>query len=261
MAQQGTTSNNNIPRRALFLDDNSKQVIFSDDLLYGFDQKNLKTLEDQEPIEEQETLKPIIHENGANWLPALGYSKKFDGHTFLAGATESGKSYFIKKMIMNDKLHRQVILFTNLKTDDESFRGIEHMVKFNPNGPNNWDWVLKNSANKILIFDDIRNNEIVKHYKDKMLEEGRHINTIVICVNHRLQDWHTTKVALNDCRFIVTFPSSNRGNVKKYLKDEAGLDRKQLNQLMKIATDEGRYLIVHRFAPMALAATESIFKL
>lgn len=245
----------NIPRRALFLDDNSKQVIFSDDLL------GTSGEEEDEPIEEQEILRPVIHEPEANWLPALGYSKKFDGHTFLAGATESGKSYFIKKMVVNDKLHRQVILFTNLKTDDESFKGIQNMVKFNPSGTHNWEWVMKNCSNKIMIFDDIRNNEIVKHYKDKMLEEGRHMNTIVICVNHRLQDWHATKVALNDCRFIVTFPSSNRGNVKRYLKEEAGLDRKQLNQLMKIATEEGRYLIVHRFAPMALACTESIFKL
>lgn len=253
MAQQVS----NTPRRAMFLDDNTKRVIFSDDLL------EIESEEEDETLakSEEKMMIPVIHENGAHWLPALGYSKKFDGHTFIAGATESGKSYFIKQMIVNDKLHRPVILFTNLQSEDESFRGIKNMVKFNSNGPNNWDWVMKNQHNKIMVFDDIRNNEIVRHYKDKMLEEGRHVNTIVICVNHSLRDWLVTKVANNDCRFVVTFPSSNRGHVKKYLKDEIGLDRKQLDRLMKISNREGRYLIIHKFAPNAIATTESIFKL
>lgn len=248
--------NTRIQRRAIFIDDISKKVVFSDDLL-----ELEKQLDNEDEEDDDEKIEALIQEENAEWLPALGYSLKFDGHTFIAGATESGKSFFIKRMILNDKLHRPVILFTNLTGDDVSFRGIEDMVKFDPNSNHNWNWVLSNFANKILIFDDIRNNTIIKNFKDKMIEEGRHSNTVVICVNHALKDYYVTKVANNDCRFIVTFPSSNRGHVRKYLKDEIGLTRKQLNRLMKISNQEGRYLIIHKFTPNAIATTESIFKL
>jgi len=242
-----------IQRRALFIDDVSKEVIFTTDL-----EEAAHKLEDEE---EEEKMQPAIILPDANWLPALGYSSKFDGHTFLAGATESGKSYFIKKMIMNDRYKRDVILFTNLVKDDESFQGMtENLIKFDPSGQYNWDWLLKHDEHKILIFDDIRRNQMFQNYRDKMLEEGRHKNTIVICVNHRLQDWYTTRVALNDCRFVVTFPSANKGNVKRFLKDEYGLDKQQLKDLFKNIRDS-RYLIIHKFAPVCVASTDSIFKL
>lgn len=224
-------------RRALFIDDTSKSVIFSDEVTW-----NYANLPD------------------AMWLPALGYSKAFDGHVYVSGATESGKSYFIKKMVQNDRYKRSVVLFTNLVNEDPSLQGIENITKYHT-GSVDWDWLTQNDFNKILIFDDIQKNEEFKKYRDKMLEEGRHKNTIVICVNHRLQDWYNTMVALNECRFIVTFPCSNRGNVFKYLKNEFEMDRKDLNKILTTACNEGRYLIVHRFHPVCLASTHSLFKL
>jgi len=243
-----------IQRRALFIDDESKQVIFSDDLNEAAD-----ALEETENYDE-EKIQPVIHDSEANWLPALGYSAKFDGHTYIAGATESGKSYFIKMMVINDRYKRQTVLFTNLANYDESFVGIEDLIKFDPSTKYNWEWVLQNQRNKIFIFDDITNNKMLENYKNKMLLEGRHTNTVVICVNHNLLDYMITRQALTDCRYMVTFPSSNRGKIRKFLKDEYGLDKQQLKDLWSY-TKNSRYLIIHRFAPNALASKDSIFKL
>lgn len=225
-------------RRALFIDNNSKEILFTDDF------KN-----------------ESFHLNHAYWLPCLGYSKKaFDGHIYISGATGSGKTYFIKRMVMNDKKRRKLILFTDLKYKDPSLVDVEY-DKFDETGEKNWEWVEQNEKNKILVFDDVQFNEKILEYRDKMLEKGRHMNTIVVCVNHRLQDNWRTRVPLNEARFLVTFPCSNRGNVFRYLKHEFEIDPKKLNYILDRACTEGRYLIIHRFHPVCVASTETIIKL
>lgn len=222
-------------RRPIFIDDTTKEIIFND------------------------FTEPSLHVDGAMWLPCLGYNNKnkFDGHIYISGATESGKSTLIRKMIENDRLKRKCILFTDLQSKDPSLGEIEYR-KFDEYGKNNWEWLSKNEANKILIFDDVQFNKGIIKYRDAMIEKGRKMNTLVICVNHRLQDYQNTKVPLNDARYVITFPCSNRGNVFRYLKYEFGLDPDFINQLLDIACEEGRYLIIHKFFPNCIATTESI---
>jgi hypothetical protein len=221
----------------IFLDTKSKRIIYSD-------------FEDE-----------WEHFPGAYFIPIIGTkTKKFDGHIYIAGATDSGKSYIIQQIVLNDGKQRVPILITDLKTKDETFDKMKYEKFDEDSQDKGWDWLNKNWTNKILIFDDVQFNEKVLKFKDEMLEKGRHGNTTIICVNHRLQDWHKTRVALNDASYIVTFPCSNKGKVFRYLDSEVALDRNENREILKIACNEGRHLILHKKYPEMIATTSSIFK-
>lgn len=226
------------PRQALFIDNNSKIVVFDD-------------------TDQSEISKP-----GADWLPALGYNVSgFDGHTYLAGATNSGKSFFINKMVKNDKLRRSIILFTDLHNKDKSLGDLDY-IKFDDSGQYNFEWLHKNDSNKILIFDDVQFNKSILTYRDFMLEKARHMKSTIITVNHRLQDYAKTKVALNDARYIVTFPSTNRGNILRYLKYEFEINKDFINELINLSQEQsGQYLIIHKHNPIWFATTENLIKM
>lgn len=224
----------------VFIDAKSKEIIFSD-------------MED-----------PWIHLKDSYWIPALGYRlKEFDGHTYIAGATNAGKSYYIQQMILNDKKKRIPIVFTDLDSKDKTFDKM-HFITFEGDkdgGKYNWEWLEQNKKGKIFIFDDSEDNPKYTEFRNKMLKEARHLDTIVICVNHKLNDWYKTNTPKNECEFIVTFPGSNKGDVIKYLKNELGLDPKARNMIANVATTEGRHLVIHKHYPQMIATTESVFRL
>lgn len=199
-----------------------------------------------------------IFVKGAYLIPALGYND-FDGHVYISGATGAGKSYFIRKMVDKDKKGRRCVLFTDLDKEDPAYEGMNY-VKYNKDGPYNNEWLKKNQANKIMIFDDVQYNDEVNEYRDKLLEKGRHLNIIVVCVNHKLQDYWSSKVPLNECRYVVCFPCSNRGSAAKFIKSELELNKHRVDNILSKVCDEGRHMIVHRFSPNFIAGTKSIFK-
>lgn len=222
----------------LFIDDTSKRLFQADEL------DNVQS-----------------HLTKAFWVPALGYNA-WDGHVYVAGATGAGKSYLIRKMINNDKKKRKCILFTDLKNDDPAFDGmnVEKYDTKEHKDPLESEWLRQQEPNKILIFDDVQFNTAQIKYRDFMLEKGRHLQSVVICVNHKLQDYYQTKVPLNDAKYVITFPCANKGSVIRYLKNELEMNRKFMDDILDIALEEGRHLIIHKHSPNCIATTESIFK-
>lgn len=203
---------------------------------------------------------PYIKIDGAYLVPYIG-KRQWDGHIFVSGATGAGKSYLIRKIVDKDAKKRQAILFTNNPHKDPAYEGMKY-VKYGDLDPiYNKQWLDKNNYNKILIFDDILNHTDYAFYRDKMLEEGRKLGNCVICVNHKLQDYGKTKVALNDCRFIISFPNANSGSIINYLKREMGLNNNKINEILNIIKNEGRQIIIHRFSPNMIAGAKSIFKI
>lgn len=202
---------------------------------------------------------PVIQIQNGYLVPALG-RRDWDGHIYVSGATGCGKTYIIKKIVENDKLGRHCILFTDLKKSDPSLAGLKYTRYDETDKKADSEWLRNNQANKIMIFDDVQFNKDLIDYRDHMLEKGRHMNTIVVCVNHKLRDYRNTKVPLNESRFVICFPCSNRGACAQFLQTELELDKHKTQHILDTIAKEGRHMIIHRFHPNLISGTKTIFR-
>lgn len=216
-------------------------------------------------------IEPEYHLENAFWIPALG-TRKFDGHIYISGGTGAGKSFMIKKMIENDAKKRECILFTELQKDDETFDGLT-FIKYIVKDPTNPKKVFKpledeelrqKEENKILIFDDVQFSKDVLKYRDWMLQKARHCNSTVICVNHKLQDYKKSEVPLVDARYVIGFPTCNRGALAKFLRNFMEMKNKKIDEILETACLENikrSQLIIHKYSPNAVASRESIWRI
>lgn len=196
-----------------------------------------------------------INKPGAYWLPAMGLTE-YDGHGFIAGATGAGKSWLIDQMMQNDimkkKGKREHIMFTDLKEPDESIKS--KYKKFGKDA--DIRWINDNLDGNMFIFDDSTNPDVLR-FRDSMLEKGRHRKATVLGVNHRLRDGTNTKKLINESKYIVTFPGSNRAAVAGFMKDYMQMDTNEIRNSLKKARTDGRHLIFHMWHPNALASSET----
>lgn len=197
-------------------------------------------------------------------VPALGYNE-FDGHVYVCGATNSGKSFMINKMLMADKKKREIFLFTDLERRDPSYMPLfdsERMKIVRDKKTQEWEIGVDDLRDKIegniILFDDVTDPR-VKELRNRLLLRGRHKNIMVVAVNHKMRDWNNTKDLLNDAKYLVAFPNSNRGTIIKYLREEFDVPTKARRLIIKQARDDGRQIIFHKFAPNAIATAHTVF--
>lgn len=199
-------------------------------------------------------------EKKAFLVPSLGRTE-WDGHIYVSGATGAGKSYIIRKIVDNDAKKRKCILFTDLDKKDPAFDGMNYVTFHEKDPKYNARWLKDNEHKKIMIFDDVQFNEDILNYRDKILQKGRHKDTTVICVNHKMNDYNKSKVPLTDCRFMICFPCANRGTCSKFLHDEMGLKLEDTRDIIDQTIEDGRPLMIHRFYPNCLASSQSIWRI
>ena len=183
------------------------------------------------------------HENGY-LIPRLG-TKEWDGHIFVTGATGAGKSWIINQIVSNDEANRKIYLFSEVEEDD-SFSFISHKYKEGDS-----------LENTICIFDDFEDISL----RDSLLLKGRHTNTVVISVNHKIRDWKWSAKPINESKYIIMFPFANKNQIINELVKNQSFSRIIAKKIVDLAQHDGRYLIIHKHAPNAIITQRSIIKL
>ena len=201
-----------------------------------------------------------IHFPNGKLIPWLGVPK-WDGHIFVTGPTGSGKTTLISEIVVNDKRKRKAFLFSDVAEKDPSFdliwkSGQLKRVVASPKAKHEVGIDKVPNKGIIAIFDDT-NNENFIDLRDKLLERGRHHDIMVICVSHKMRDRNFTKRPKNESSWIVTYPFSNKTEISRFFQ-EMSFNRKQRAALMQMSDQDGRYLILHNFAPFFMI-TEKTF--
>jgi hypothetical protein len=115
---------------------------------------------------------------------------------------------------------------------------------------------LEPLRDSICIFDDYAKKEL----RDHILETGRHQNVMAVTVNHRHREWRQTMKPLNESKYVILFPSANKGTVVNEMR-MLGMNRNQRNAVINLSQKDGRYMILHQHAPNCIITQQTIVKL
>jgi len=186
---------------------------------------------------------------------------------YVAGNSGSGKTYFIKKYLLEYKdmyPSNEIYCFSPFD-EDKSFEGIKiNHIKIDDELIED-KLTSKDFENSIVIFDDCEaigdrslKKEVERIMKD-VLTTGRHHRVSACVVFHEICNGPQTKQILNESSSITFFPLNCGPRILKYLcENYLGLDKAIIQRIKKLKT---RACTVIKGYPKILLAERNIFTL
>jgi hypothetical protein len=187
---------------------------------------------------------------------------------YIAGPTDSGKSYYIKNLLLQLRKvypEKPIHIFSDVDEDPE-LDNIPLINKYKLDS----DMIMKNGyikpeklSNSIVVFDDIdsiQNKEISKiisSLRDSLLRRGRHESISVIVTSHLLTNYKDTRIILNESDFITLFPKAGNVYSLKYILEKyVGLSRDQIKKLLAL---NSRWVTIYKRYPNYIMYEKGIY--
>ena len=188
---------------------------------------------------------------------------------FVAGQTESGKTYYISKyleQLVKVYPDKKIFVFSDVESDPEidhlpnltRFNIDEDLLEKEPIKPETF-------SNSICVFDDIdsiQNPKLLKYIqslRDSILRRGRHEDISCIVTSHLLTDYKNTRIILNEANTITIFcKSGSTFGIKYLLKHYVGLDKKQIQKILDLPS---RWVSINKNSPQYVIYEKGCFLL
>ena len=161
---------------------------------------------------------------------------------YIAGASGSGKSYFVKGLIEKyRKLYpaREVYLCSQLE-EDETLDSMRPKIKrISPASFLESPPVLDEFKDCMMCFDDFDSLpkaelQAVWNCINLIAIQGRHTHTSLAVISHYLSNYKSTKLILNECTQLVVYPQATSNHELRYLlKKKMGLEEEEIRGLKK----------------------------
>lgn len=205
----------------------------------------------------------LLHDEGI--IQPLPNFKKTE-RAYIAGPTESGKSYFVKNYLLQlRKVHPEMPIYVFSDVDeDEEIDAIPNTTRipltedilYEPLKPDDF-------RDSICLFDDvdsIQNKKIyaqIQGFRDALLRRGRHENISTLITSHMMTNYKDTRVILNECNSLVFFPRSGAANAIKYtLKTYVGMDAEDIKKIMILPS---RWVMVNKTYPIYVLYEKGVY--
>jgi hypothetical protein len=186
---------------------------------------------------------------------------------YIAGMTESGKSYVAKTIINNYHStfpERKVYCISKLKSDETLDSCDVELIRINPEtfleDPPTLEEFEDDGNGCLIVFDDYdgfkgKLGNILQTFIDDTVQMGRHHNISCILCTHHLTNYKTSAIKLSECNYYVIFPHGSTSKKLSYLLDSyAGIDEKNIKMIKKM----GRWILVSRTYPQYVIGEKEV---
>ena len=184
---------------------------------------------------------------------------------YISAPSGAGKSTFIglylDEIRKKDK-KRHIFVFSRVTEDEPIDRHKPVRIPLDREIFDENPLVPEDFEDSVLIFDDIDTLmdkpllKYIQHFRDDLLECGRHYGITTISTTHQILNFHETRKLLNEANGIVIFPKAT-GNfqLKGFLERYMGMEKKEIEEVRKLPS---RWVYFNKEYPMYMIYNKGV---